>query len=686
MLFKLALQNIRKSKGYFVAYTFTIAAFFIIVYQLSHIETEIQGYLNLGLSLSEIDLGDTFTSLKYFMYAVVIFFALYISRFFIKRRSNEVALLKTLGLNRINIWYMFLIENSIVVVCGTILGLIGGILSSRLFSIIALQLIGFEVENVQFSFLMSGLIDGLILMLFVYIVISIVPILTIAKSSIIELFSSSIKNKTFKRKPWISLILFVVFSATLLCQAFFVIPNDEFISTETALLYFVNACLVAIFLYRGLLIFYFMKYQEKHKGINSPIRLLSFNHLASDMPALYKMMSFITVISAVIAVCVVVVFGMLNQVNQVSSYIYEDEERSKIQYVSSDKDSILTMNNNLAKLNENYQTMEVVSIGEIDFKRNDDTYEVIINRKNLLIVKESDFKKYLEANNEKFIPLNENEIYSNVVGNCQDTANKTYCDFLEEKGIINTREAYALTTMLTANLGEWYLEAPVKNASQEDIKAIAEYNKFIVPNIIVLPDDNEIFNGENVIYYTTSLNGIKQNEIFDYFNVLFNQANQSKVNVAFTNDVITSHIVRVITIGLFQVVFLMIAIVTLISLMMAIFFKTLENLEKGVYEYIIAKQVGLSNRQIKISIFIEAFMAQVLPFVLGGIVSMLLLQQFIGDRLEGESIRIDTLTSLTEPATLAILGTVLSMLIILLIILFYIINKKINESKVIKIV
>jgi len=182
------------------------------------------------------------------------------------------------------------------------------------------------------------------------------------------------------------------------------------------------------------------------------------------------------------------------------------------------------------------------------------------------------------------------------------------------------------------------------------------------------------------------LNGIKQNEIFDYFNVLFNQANQSKVNVAFTNDVITSHIVRVITIGLFQVVFLMIAIVTLISLMMAIFFKTLENLEKGVYEYIIAKQVGLSNRQIKISIFIEAFMAQVLPFVLGGIVSMLLLQQFIGDRLEGESIRIDTLTSLTEPATLAILGTVLSMLIILLIILFYIINKKINESKVIKIV
>ncbi|MEG0284328.1 MAG: hypothetical protein RR601_05960, partial [Erysipelotrichales bacterium] len=84
MLLKLAIQNIRRSKGYFIAYILTVALFFTIIYQTSNIEVQLSGYLVDSVKMSQINIVEIFKYLKGFLYIIVIFFATYIARFFIR--------------------------------------------------------------------------------------------------------------------------------------------------------------------------------------------------------------------------------------------------------------------------------------------------------------------------------------------------------------------------------------------------------------------------------------------------------------------------------------------------------------------------------------------------------------------------------------------------------------------------
>ena len=166
MLFKLAWQNIKRSKGYFIAYILTVAVFFTIVYQLANIEQQLGHFFVDGVKLSDLKISETFMYLKYFLYVIILFFSAYVSRFFVKRRSKEIALLKTLGLNRRNIWYIFLIENAIIVLVGFVVGIISGVLFSRIVAIGSMEMIGLKISNVGFTFSGAGIVSVLIIMIF----------------------------------------------------------------------------------------------------------------------------------------------------------------------------------------------------------------------------------------------------------------------------------------------------------------------------------------------------------------------------------------------------------------------------------------------------------------------------------------------------------------------------------------
>lgn len=321
MLLKLAIQNVKGNKGFFFAYALTIAVLFTIVYNLTNIQVQLEAltFFKDG-TMGQFKLADVFGFLKNFMYAVIIFFAAYISRFFIKRRNREIALLKTLGLTRQSIWSMFLIENAIILVIGIAMGLVLGVISSKLFSSVAMTIMGFDLQSAGFVLSGKSFLDAIIIMLIVYVIMAIVPLKAVAKTGIKTLLTEQVKTDVVDKKPFVSFLIFIVSTIALVYMAIVVLPKAG-LNIAIVFITLVIAIVVAVFLYRGFVLNYFYSFKKKGKGIGKPVKEMAFSHLGASVKGLYKMMAFITIISAVVTAVIVMSFGFLDKMMSVGTQV-----------------------------------------------------------------------------------------------------------------------------------------------------------------------------------------------------------------------------------------------------------------------------------------------------------------------------------------------------------------------------
>ncbi|MEG0569828.1 MAG: FtsX-like permease family protein, partial [Erysipelotrichales bacterium] len=672
--FKLAIQNMRRSKGYFIAYILTVAVFFTIIYQVSNIEVQLADYFLDSVKMSQININEIFKYLKIFLYAIVIFFAAYIARFFIKRRSKEVALLKVLGLNRNNIWYIFLIENIIIIVLGIILGLIFGVLISRFSAMIAFDMMGLDLLESKFTLVAKGIKDVGIIALITYSIISLIPLKTITKSSIIELFNDQVKNDEIKKKPLLSTIIFFIALLFLLIEMFVIFPHVGAFGIGLLMIYFLNAIVVAWFLYKGPLTYFFLNFKKKQKGIGSPIRLLSYNHLGSKLSALSRMMSFITIVSATMVAMLIFTFGMINSMTNFGDV--SQEVHPKLKIFAKDKKDLDKIAGELDKKKEPYTKLSIYSYGQTKLYPNDENHESNeFKSHGAIAIKESDYNKLLKADGfkEERVPKNKEFLVKGKKNFNKKSANL--------KKVINSA-GYNINGGAYKESGHEILDFFM----MEDIKdaSLAKYDlslRLLGSDIVVLKDDNPVFKKLTKIEVLNLENKITKDNAFSMFNIIHGNKSLDNDKVELSNDIEVNMASSYIALGLFQLIFLMASIVVTLALMMAIFFRTLENLEASINDYVIAKQVGLKKSQITVSIFIEAFISQLLPFLVGGLVSILMVNQMFANKIPG----LNTIWPLLkEPATASILLGLCAFLFILLIVLMYSVLKEIYRLKAVK--
>lgn len=679
MLFKLAMQNIRGNKGFFFAYALTIVVLFSIIYQLTNISTQLESlsYFNAAvMSDSGLHLSDVFLALKYFMFVVVIFFAAYISRFFVRRRSKEIALLKTLGMNRKAIWSMLTIENTAIVLLGLFLGLGLGILTSRIFSFIALNLMGFRATNIGFNFNVQSMLDIVTIMFFVYIAMILIPIKTIAKTNIVELLQRQVSGDQINKRPVVSFILFAIFAIYFLYYSFVKII-DPTKPMYAYIVYFIIACLVAATLYRGLILNFFYDYKKRNRGLSKPVKQLSFAHLGTSVAGLYKMMSFITIMAAVVTAVMTVTFGVMDvlmkeaygEVNTPLVMVSNKQDRIKHYAKSLDENEIGNVTYDL--LNTNDIKFRNPTDAELE-KNNFAMYHVTAY--NLVLIKASTFNKVAK---ERGFDFKTSKSISNIKKeNC--SIMQHYCDFKSTNNLnkIDYHKEVGQVLGYSDNDRANYLGI----AYEENDKMNKWLDNFITPNILIVED--KIYNQVNQnnydkFYSVTSKNIPTKQEYFKYNNFFEKEFVEDQKNILIVDRNILGALGNAVFVGLFQLVFLLMSLVTAISLMMSIFFRTLENMEKGINEYVIAKQIGLSRIQILISLTIEAFISQVLPFFIGSVASIFCLRQMIYLDLNGR----DYFEVIMEPSNIIVLGGFAMLLIALVIILVYTVYTRIEQQK-----
>ena len=132
LVFKSMQKNMKHYYLYFFALIFSVTLFFsfeTLQYNPSVIEaTTASGTATSG-----------FEAASYMLYVIVLIFVLYANHLFMRRRSKEIGLYQLIGMTKGLVIRLIAFENMLLFVGAVLVGIVVGLLSSRLFAMILLK-------------------------------------------------------------------------------------------------------------------------------------------------------------------------------------------------------------------------------------------------------------------------------------------------------------------------------------------------------------------------------------------------------------------------------------------------------------------------------------------------------------------------------------------------------------------
>ncbi|PTE73065.1 ABC transporter permease [Staphylococcus devriesei] len=177
-------KNFQQNITHYAIYIFLLLLSIVLFY--SFITIKYVHHLHLHQSMSVIKQGTQVGS--YFLFIIIIVFIMYTNMLFIKRRSYEFGLLQTVGLNKKSIIYMLMLEQLFIFLITAILGMVIGILGSKILLMIVLKLLGIHTSvSIIFSF--QAIAQTLFILIISYILIIVQAWIYLNKNSIKSLMS-----------------------------------------------------------------------------------------------------------------------------------------------------------------------------------------------------------------------------------------------------------------------------------------------------------------------------------------------------------------------------------------------------------------------------------------------------------------------------------------------------------------
>ena len=211
-LFNISLKNIRKSfKNYLIFFITTIfgVAIFYVFNSLS------DQAVMLKINESNVSLIDTLGSImsviSVFVAVVLGFLIVYANTFLIKRRNKEFGIYLILGMGKVKVAAILIIETVVIGIISMAAGLIVGIAASQGMSILIANL--FEADLTKFRFVVSkaAIMKTILYFCIMYGVVLILDIIVSGSRRLINLINSGKKGeKEINRNPVLCVIVFII--------------------------------------------------------------------------------------------------------------------------------------------------------------------------------------------------------------------------------------------------------------------------------------------------------------------------------------------------------------------------------------------------------------------------------------------------------------------------------------------
>lgn len=275
-LFKLSIQNIKKSFKDYAIYFFTLILGVAIFYVFNALDSQTV-MMNVSSSTKEIIalMTNILSGVSVFVSFILGFLIIYASRFLIKRRNKEFGIYLTLGMSKRKISFILFLETLCIGLFSLGIGVLLGVILSQFMSVLVANM--FEADLTRFTFVFSSVacIKTILYFGIMYVLVMIFNTMIISKCKLIDLLHANKKTEKVKLKNPILCIFIFLCSSCILGYAYYKVTGgiEQMQDASEIFIPIVLGVLSTFFLFwslAGLLLKIVMKRKKiYYKGLNS---------------------------------------------------------------------------------------------------------------------------------------------------------------------------------------------------------------------------------------------------------------------------------------------------------------------------------------------------------------------------------------------------------------------------------
>ncbi|MBI6090149.1 FtsX-like permease family protein [Clostridium perfringens] len=212
MYFKIALNNVRKSFKDYSIYFLTLTLGVCIFYAFNSIGDQ-KAFLELGKRQAEYIkvLQGLISGISVFISCVLGGLILYANNFLVKKRKKELGIYMTLGMGKNKISKILTYETALVGIISLAVGLGVGIIVSQGISAFASKLFEVSLSNYKFLLSTDAILKTILYFGIIFILVMIFNTFVISKYKLIDMLTAAKKNEDIKIKnPILTAIIFFI--------------------------------------------------------------------------------------------------------------------------------------------------------------------------------------------------------------------------------------------------------------------------------------------------------------------------------------------------------------------------------------------------------------------------------------------------------------------------------------------
>ena len=614
---KLSVNGIKKNKKLYLPYLITCICMVMMFYLID--------YLAVSPQFAQIKGGDTMQMILGFGSGVIAIFSLillyYTNSFLIRRRQREFGLYHILGMGKIDLVKIMVLENLLISVVTIAGGIVGGILFSKLGELLAAKILG---SNAGLSMKISvpALVATALLFLAIFALIMLRMIVSVYRLKPVELLKSEKTGEKPPKANWI----FSVIGLLLLGVAYYLSLTIK--DPLAAMVWFMVAVVLVILATYLLFIagsVAFCKMMQKKKGY-----YYKTNHFISISSMIYRMkrngagLASICILSTMVLVMVSSTTSLylsmehglnLRYPKSVQIEMYTNPEQTEEMKETQNGQivdlvqNVLKEHNQTAENPENYRMLTVSGIASKN--------EIYFNPENapgVNGVNTFDHLKMIYA-----LPMEE---YNRIMG--------TNLELASGEAYLYTKDSdFAYDQIMVENSGTWsikgYLDKMISNGN--DVSNMNSSLYLVVPGLedIKALEEGNVSGSYEKWYYNFDLScgdeeQIKiQNEIEEKINALAEQESDSIFFGVSTDSRAASRADYQALYGGLFFLGILLGVVFILGMVLIIYYKQITEGYEDQDRFQILMKVGMTPKEVRQTINSQVMTVFFLPLVVAGI-------------------------------------------------------------------
>lgn len=623
MIFKMAVNNVKKSFKdytiYFLTLTFSVCIFYS--FNSIHAQTAV-----LEVGKSSLSYMRTLTNLISIISVFISFILggliVYANNFIIKRRTRELGIYMILGMGKNKMSKIFIYETLIIGGLSLGVGLVLGIIASQGLSVITANLFALNMTSFNFILSIEAIIKTVLYFGIAFIVVIVFNQVIISKYKLIDMLNASKKNEdTNVKNPIISVIVFLLSVGMIGISYNLVIKIGLFPRETGFLLSVILGILGTLLCFYSLAGFFILIVQKNKKIYLKELNIFTLRQVNNKINTNFVSIS---VICLMLFVTIVSLFTMFSykanldesiEVNtsfDASAVLYTTQMNDEGDYIEEALNK-LDLNFNESEdylfFNEYEINLQVADLVSKYIDLNDvNDLEKKADDRNIKVITVADYNAVIQLKNEQKVALKNNEVL--VVSNYGDKI-ESINKFMENEQSINiNNKQYMIKNenLIMENIENqphntdfFYLVVP-DNLSKELTLAATRLN-------VKFDDSNR---KESEIKFAT---------LFDSLNTIGGEVTQE---VGFIEGYTKEQATAILYGNSAIIVFLGLYVgsIVLISSAAVLGIQQLSEANTSLDRYKALKKIGVTKKMINKTIFIQTLIAFIFPFVLAVIHSI----------------------------------------------------------------